>query len=142
MDGDPGLRSVLGLSQRGDRRCHPLQRSGLCRCAQAGSEGKDGLNVCVWKAAGPRRPLLLLLIVIALPPPPSAGLEPVLTHWEEERKRRVEGGGGRGKKSIFVCGARRRSRVRHCCNAQRLTLHWPAAVHTVGILFWMGLLCP
>jgi len=80
VDGDPGLRPLLGHGQRRDLRRHPLQRPGLRGRAQAGAEGEDGLNVCVWKAAAPRRePLLLYRRLAFLPSPPAAGLEPVLT---------------------------------------------------------------
>ena len=86
VDGDPGLRPLLGHGQRDDLRGHPVQRPGLCGRAQAGAEGEDGLNVCVWKAAAPRRslllrlPLLLLLVLllVAVPSPSAAALEPVL----------------------------------------------------------------
>lgn len=131
MDRDSGLRPVLGLSQRGDGRPHPLQRPGLCRCAQAGPEGEAGLNVCVWKAARPWRAhrLLLLRLFITLPSAAasaaSAGLEPVLTGWS---------GGGRWEAGPASCTT---------TTAERQTetggVHGPAAVHTEATDMWAGL---
>lgn len=80
MDGDSGLRPVLGNRQRRDRRPHPLQRAGLCRRAQTGAEGEAGLNVCVWKAAGPRRKLDAdLQLILAATQTSAPDLEPLLT---------------------------------------------------------------
>ncbi len=78
VDWDDGLRAVLGISQHGDGRPDPLQRAGLCRCSQAGSEGEAGLNVCVWKAAWLWWPHRLILEPFISLHPASAGLEPLL----------------------------------------------------------------
>lgn len=75
LDGDSGVCSVLGDSQRGDWGPDPLQRTGLCGRSSPGAEGEAGLNVCVWTAAGLRRAPCLALGLQAASP----CLEPLLT---------------------------------------------------------------
>lgn len=87
VDGDFGVRAVLGLRKHRHGWRHSLQRTGLCWRSQTSAEREDGLNVCVWKAARTLWVFIILLILTAVSLSASSALESVLTVKEEERWR-------------------------------------------------------